>query len=112
MLDLSPAKALIFRITHRDNIPWILANGIHCRNSNRVDPNFVNIGNAELIHKRTSRQLMTPPYGTLSDYVPFYFTPRSIMLLNILTGYNGVRQRNREEIVFMVTSLRHLEARA
>lgn len=111
MLDLTPEKALVFRITHRANIPWILAQGIHCRNSEAVDPNFVNIGNVELIDKRRSRQLNVPPYGTLSDYVPFYFTPRSIMLLNILTGYNGVRQRSREDIVIMVTSLRHLQAR-
>jgi hypothetical protein len=30
------------------------------------------------------------------------------MLLNILTGYNGVRQRNRDEIVIIVSSLQHL----
>ncbi|MDZ7841664.1 MAG: hypothetical protein U5R46_12760 [Gammaproteobacteria bacterium] len=23
-LDLTPDKALIFRITHRDNVPWIM----------------------------------------------------------------------------------------
>ncbi|QYO62608.1 DUF4433 domain-containing protein [Leptolyngbya sp. 7M] len=111
MLDLSPENALMFRITHRDNIPWILDNGIHCRNSPQVDPNFVNIGNTELVGKRTRRNVPTPPFGTLSDYVPFYFTPRSIMLLNILTGYNGVRKRQKEEIVIIVTSLPKLRDR-
>lgn len=111
MLDLSPEKAHIYRITHRNNIPWILSNGIHCRNSGLTDPDFVNIGNVELIGKRTTRQIKIPPYGTLSDFVPFYFTPRSIMLLNILTGYNGVRQRQKSEIVTMVTSLPLLKER-
>lgn len=27
---LNPQKALIWRIVHRDNIPWILDNGLHC----------------------------------------------------------------------------------
>ena len=30
MSSLSPEKALIFRITHIANVPWILANGLHC----------------------------------------------------------------------------------
>jgi len=43
--NLNPEKALIWRIVHRDNLPWILDNGLHCRNSLLQDPNFVNIGN-------------------------------------------------------------------
>lgn len=27
---LNPQKALIWRIVHRDNIPWVLDNGLHC----------------------------------------------------------------------------------
>lgn len=49
------------------------------------------------------------PGGTLSDYVPFYFTPCSPMLYNIKTGYNGVpKQEAMEEIVLLVASLRKL----
>lgn len=29
--NLNPEKALIFRIVHRDNLPWILDHGLHCR---------------------------------------------------------------------------------
>lgn len=105
MQNLGPEKGFIFRIVHRDNLPWILANGVHCRNSDQVDPDYVNIGNPELIDKRHTRLVPIPPGGTLSDYVPFYFTPRSPMLLNIKTGYNGIRQRNNEEIVILVSSL-------
>lgn len=31
--NLNPDKALIWRITHRRNMPWILANGLHAVNS-------------------------------------------------------------------------------
>ena len=107
---LTPEKALIFRIVHRDNVPWILDNGLHCKNSKVLDPNFVEIGNKDLIGKRGRHLVKQPPGGTLSDYVPFYFTPFSHMLLNIKTGWGGIRQRNNDEIVIMVSSLRTLQA--
>jgi hypothetical protein len=106
--SLTPERAFIFRIVHRDNLPWILDNGIHCRNSPANDPNYVEIGNPDLIGKRNARPVPIAPGGTLSDYVPFYFTPRSPMLLNIKTGYNGVRQRGNGEIVILVSSLHRL----
>jgi hypothetical protein len=106
---LTPEKALIFRITHRDNLPWILANGLHCRNSNRTDSHFVSIGNPDLISSREHHPVGVLPGGRLSDYIPFYFTPLSMMLYNIHTGYRGVRQRRNEEIVFIVSSLRRLK---
>ncbi len=86
---ISPQKALIFRITHRDNIRWIFENGLHCRNSQRIDPDFVSIGNESLIQNRQQVIVPITPGGTLSDYVPFYFTPHSVMLFNIKTGYHG-----------------------
>ena len=48
MTNLTPENSYIFRITHRDNVRWILNNGLHCRNSNVQDPNFIQIGNAGL----------------------------------------------------------------
>jgi hypothetical protein len=54
--------------------------------------------------------LSVPPGGTLSDYVPFYFTPYSIMMFNIKTGYGGVKQVPNEEIVIFVSSLHYASA--
>ena len=63
-------------------------------------PIIRNIGNPDLIDKRSRRVVPIPPGGTLSDYVPFYFTPFSIMMFNIKTGYGGIKhvpnQRNRD----------------
>lgn len=107
--DLNPTKALIFRIVHRENVPWILDHGLHCKNSNTVDPHYLDIGNLELIGKRNYRTVECEPGGTLSDYIPFYFTPFSPMLYNIKTGYAGIRKRSNDEIVIMVSSLHHLQ---
>lgn len=86
MRGLTPADGFIFRITHIDNVRWILRNGVQCKNSLISDPNFVGIGNEELIQRRTYRAVPMAPGGTLSDYVPFYFTPFSPMLYNIKPG--------------------------
>lgn len=103
--SFNPQKALIWRIVHRDNLPWILNNGLHCGNSTVKAPNWVNIGNPELTGKRANHPVPLPPGGVLNDYVPFYFTPFSPMLLNIITGRGGIQKQPREAIVFLVSSL-------
>ncbi len=105
---LTPGTALVFRISHIDNIPWILDHGLHCRSSAVLDPSYIEIGNSDLIGARADRTVPVSPGGTLSDYVPFYFTPLSPMLFNIKTGRNGVRQTPMNQIVFLVTSIPRL----
>ncbi len=107
--DCNPERGLIFRITHISNVPWILKHeGMDCRNSHLQDPNFVRIGNAELIDKRANRPVPIGPGGMLNDYVPFYFTPFSIMMYQIHTGYGGIQRRENHEIVIFVSSVHRL----
>lgn len=103
--NLTADRGLIFRVTHIDNLPWILDHGLNCQSAGLEDPNFVSIGNLDLIQRRRSRRIPIPPGGTLSDYVNFYFTPYSPMMYNIKTGYGGICQRRNEEIVILVSSL-------
>lgn len=107
--NLNPQKALIWRIVHRDNLPWILDNGLHCANSDLQAPNYINIGNTDLIDKRRHRVVPIAPGGTLADYVPFYFTPFSVMMKNIHSG-RGVQQRRNEDILILVSSLYHVQS--
>jgi hypothetical protein len=106
--NLNPEKALIFRIVHVESLSWILDHGLHCRNSPDQDADFINIGNADLIDRRSRRVVPIPPGGTLSDYVPFYFTPFSIMIYNIKTGWGGVTRRENCDIVILVSSIHRL----
>ena len=102
-----PNPTKIYRITHVDNVRWLLANGLHCVNSGVKDPNFVQIGLPDLIQRRAARVVPTPPGGTLDDYVPFYFGTHSVMLYNVLTGY-GVRQVHQQDVVYLVSSVQLL----
>ena len=109
--NLNPEKALIWRIIHRDNLPWVLVNGLHCGNSTQRSQNWVSMGNSELIDKRARHVVPMPPGGLLNDYVPFYFTPFSVMMRNIRSGRGGVQQRQNDEIVILVSSLHYVARR-
>lgn len=107
---LNPQKALIWRIVHRDNVPWILQNGLHCGNSEVQSPSWVPIGNPELTDKRATHPVPVGTGGYLNDYVPFYFTPFSPMMKNIHSGYGGIQQRPNDEIVILVSNLHRVQA--
>jgi hypothetical protein len=102
--SLNPEKALIWRIVHRDNLPWILEHGLYCGNSAMRAPDWISIGSADLIAKRATHPVPIEPRGVLNDYVPFYFTPFSVMMKNIHSGHS-VPQRRNEDIVILVSSL-------
>ena len=106
--NLNPEKALIWRIVHRANLPWILENGLYCGSSPIKAGSWVNIGSLELIDKRANHPVPLPPNGHLGDYVPFYFTPFSPMLYNIHTGRGGIVRRTNDEIVILVSSLHYI----
>lgn len=106
---LNPQQARIFRIVHVDCLPWILDRGVHCRSSPQQDPAYINIGSPGLIQKRASKPVPIAPGGTLSDYVPFYFTPWSIMMFNIHTGYSGIPKRENRDIAILVSSMHRIQ---
>lgn len=107
---LNAEHALIWRIVHCDNILWLIQNGLHCANTKLQSNSWITIGNKELIDKRSTRQVPIGSGGTLSDYVPFYFTPFSPMFYNIYTGYGDISKVNNEDIVILVASLHNLKA--
>ena len=103
-------QTLIYRITHYKNLPFILQNGIHCPNSDIQNPDFIQIGFPSLISKRDNRPVPVEPFGTLADYVPFYFTPKSPMLYVITMGnHPEVIKTPPEEIIYIVSSIERLE---
>lgn len=104
---LNLEKALIWRVVHRDNLPWILDNGLLCDNSNLKAPEYVAIGNAD-VERRRLREVPITPGGVLADYVPFYFTPFPLLMKHIHSGWS-VPRRGNDEIVILVASLHRAE---
>lgn len=94
-------KNFCYRITHIQNLPLILQNGIVGKNHAAASKTFIEIGNPEIIDVRSTTTVNIKGYGMIGDYVPFYFTPKSIMLFNIITGYQApvVPKQNKEDIL-------------
>ena len=92
----------IYRMTHIDNVPFIVNHGLWSKLSAVQDPDFVPIGNPSIIDKRTHKPVgVNPPGGVLGEYIPFYFSGHSPMLLNIATGH-VVDRVPQKDIVFIV----------
>lgn len=115
MTDLS--KTYIYRITHIENIPHILENGITRKDSPKANKNYVNIGDVSLINTRNEKQVIVDNgkqgYGDaiiikLGDFIPFYFGYRMPMLFVIQKGYNGVTRQFPENIVYCVSTVQKI----
>lgn len=87
-----------FRITHIDNIPYINETGFVLAGSPLASPNYKPIGDHKVIEKRKNGINDID----LTQYIPFYFGPRSVMLYVIQHGYNGVEKQKAEDIVYCV----------
>ncbi len=99
-----------YRITHIDNVPLLLRDGLWSMASRRQDDGYVFIGDSSLVSRRASIHVPVPPGGTLADYVPCYFGERSPMLYNIQRS-NGpsVKRRPASEIVYLCFRLHVLD---
>ena len=91
-----------FRLTHIDNILYIERCGLVRADSPLRDPNYVSIGDSQVICIRAGRDVKG---YHLNEYVPFYLGPRSPMLYVIQHGYNGVARVEAENIVYCVIRL-------
>lgn len=84
---INGTKEFCYRICHINNLPHILREGLCNKHHPKADPHYIPIGNPSIISTRSAFPVKIPGYGNIGDYVSFYFTPRSMMLYNIVSGY-------------------------
>jgi hypothetical protein len=100
-------KIWVYRITPIQNLEHNLRNGLHCKRANRIDNGFVTIGSKDVINRRDKAIVKCFPDTVVNDYVPFYFSYRTPMLYNIITGY-GVPAVPQGDIVYLCCRLNEL----
>lgn len=93
-------------MTHIDNMSHIFAYGMTHVDSLERNPNYVAIGNTDIIAVRNNRLLANG--RMVGSYLPFYFGYHTPMLYVIQNGYTGVAKVNPEEIIYCVTSVQVL----
>ena len=97
----------IYHITHISNLASIAAAGGLWCDGERVRQSFgcIGIAHQNIKDRRARRAVPVAAKGTLADYVPFYFAPRSPMLYTISRGNVEGYQGSQEQIVHLVSSV-------
>jgi hypothetical protein len=98
----------IYHITHVDNLPGIVREGgLVCdQESVRRGLCSQSIAYAAIKQRRQERRVES----VLADYVPFYFTQRSPMLLAIHKGQVQDYQGGQSDVVYLVSSVETVAA--
>jgi ssDNA thymidine ADP-ribosyltransferase, DarT len=107
-----PQPTRIYRIVHVDSLPTILARGaLHAptRTPNDGLP-YRTIHNTDVQASRRVKAVHCGPGGTVHDYLPFYFGPLSVMLLNLKTGRVAGYSEGQAPLVYLVSTAQAVAA--
>ena len=101
------SRRLIMHFTHVNNLAGILAagclqaDGLVERGSSLV----TEAADLDIKARRRALPLPMPPYGTVADYVPFYFAPRSPMLFKLHKGGVLTYTEGQDPLIYLVTTV-------
>ncbi|MDT9273940.1 MAG: DUF4433 domain-containing protein [Limnospira sp. PMC 737.11] len=102
----------IYHITHLKNLPSILrSEGLLANNrlkSQRI--NYVDIAHETIQDKRAQINIPCSRGGTLHDYVPWYFAPRSPMLYAISRGNVQGYEQGQSPVIHLVATAEDIAA--
>jgi hypothetical protein len=109
-LKPAPNPIPLYRLVHVDNLPTLLARGaLHAPNTTPNDGlPYRTIHNAGVQVSRHSNQIWCGPRGTCHDYVPFYFGPLSVMLLNLKTGRVDGYNEGQAPLIYLTTTVQRV----
>ena len=108
-----PFPTWVYHITRIEHLPSMIAEGVWSdTEASARGLTKVSIGYSHIKVRRARRLVDTGARGTLADYVPFYFAPRSPMLFAISQGKVGQNVTDCTRIAYLVTSVQHLRSRS
>ena len=107
-----PRPTLLYHITHVENLASIAAaGGLRAHNVlHAAGTAYTSIAHQTIQDRRALRRVPCGPGGTLHDYVPFYFAPRSPMLYTLNRGNVAGYAAGQEPIVHLVTTVEAIQA--
>lgn len=95
----------IYHITALDNLDNIVAcSGLQSNKQlSKTNQAYTNIAYDHIQNRRASHIVEHGPGGTLHDYIPFYFAPRSPMLYAIYKGKVENYQDKQDRLIYLVS---------
>jgi hypothetical protein len=97
-------------LVHVENLSTLLTRGaLHAPNCTPNDGlPYRTIHNVGVQANRHNRPIPCGPRGTCHDYVPFYFGPLSVMLLNLKTGRVEGYNEGQVPLIYVTTTVRRV----
>src|SRR6058998_4245349 len=107
-----PQPTPIFHITDVENLASIIACGglRTCQWLQTNSHSYTNIAYETIQDRRATTTVLCGPGGTLHDYVPFYFSPRSPMLYTINRGNVPGYSSGQESVIHLVSTVQAVRA--
>ncbi|QMB06618.1 DUF4433 domain-containing protein [Citrobacter freundii] len=106
MIDPQYSGKFVYHFTYVDNLERIIKNGLLSTNlKSNKGINHKDIANSGIQHRRSEMRVTCGPGGVVHDYVPFYFTKRSPMLLNVIKKKNV----DQEGIIYLALPIEAIE---
>ena len=102
-----PVPTPIYRLVHVNNLDTLLSrNALHAPNFTPEDGlPYKTIHNIGVQANRRVKQVNCGPCGSIHDYVPFYFGPLSVMLLNLKTGRVPGYDEGQEPLIYLKSTI-------
>lgn len=100
----------IYHLTQIDNLPLIIQEGCLWCETETINRGLrpTNIGYEHIKERRRNWPVEVSKGGVLSDYVPFYFGPRSPMLYTISRGNVPGYTQGQKEIIHLVANVERI----
>jgi len=101
----------IYHFTSIQNLPSILADRKLSCDTSVVERGVLKIEAGDRDIKEWRRRVTVPvhPYGCPADYVPFYYAPRSPMMLKIKSGQVPTYTGGQRPLIYFVSSARRVD---
>ena len=101
----------MYRVAHGKLLPSLVARGLLCRRTVHAEGiQFQTISNEAIEDKRATTVVPCGPGGTLHDYVPFHFGPRSPMMSRISYRNLSAYTQGQRPLLYLVTSVATITA--
>jgi ssDNA thymidine ADP-ribosyltransferase, DarT len=106
-----PDPITLYRLVHVETLPTLLTRGaLHAPNCTPHDGlGYRTIHSVTVQASRHNRPIRCGPHGTCHDYVPFYFGPLSVMLLNLKTGRVEGYDQGQAPLIYLTTTLQRVQ---
>ncbi|WP_047864810.1 type II toxin-antitoxin system toxin DNA ADP-ribosyl transferase DarT [Rubrobacter aplysinae] len=105
-----PEPTYIYHFTHAKNLPAILSAGrVYCQSQLPEGKREVDLSHLDLQDKRRRKHTGCGPGGTLHDFVPFYFAPRSPMMYRHSKNHTEQYQGGTTPLIYLVSTVQRIQ---